>query len=478
MRCGRLIAIWVFLTLAGTYAYFWHARDWNVASRLMLTYALVDRGTVCINGLEDHTRDRARIGDRYYTDKLPGLSLLAVPPTFLAKLVLHIPDHPLGRSGRGFTHWPTDYWATLGTSGLFSALTGALLVLLAFDLGCGPRRAALVGLSYGLATPAYAYATLAYGHQATAFALLAAFALLWKAPQFSHPGLAVAIGGTSTAAAPVIELQVAPVAAILGSCLLIQVAGGRLPPRTLVAFACGALVPLAVLLVYNQAAFGTPWDMGYFHEDIAAFRQVHSTRNPLGLGWPKPQLVEPLLIGRYRGLFYYAPILLLAPLGWAVLLRRRRWVLATSSFAACVAVLLVNLSYPEWTGGWSTGPRLLTPLLPFAMVPVAGLMAAGWRGAVALAAGLALAGAILVLLFQGVGARVPHDIADPLGQYVLPAWSAGRLTRTLAAVVSPQSVRGLPRDLRYLQFVPLVLFQLLMVTGVGLLCRCRPERPQ
>ena len=39
----------------------------------------------------------------------------------------------------------------------------------------------------------------------------------------------------------------------------------------------------------------------------------------------------------------------------------------------------MNLSYPEWTGGWSTGPRLLVPLLPFAMLPVASLLAVGGR---------------------------------------------------------------------------------------------------
>ena len=80
----------------------------------------------------------------------------------------------------GFAYWPADYWVTLGTSGLLTALTGVLLVGLARDLGCGPRRAALVGLAYGLATPAYVYATLSYGHQASAFALLASFALLWR----------------------------------------------------------------------------------------------------------------------------------------------------------------------------------------------------------------------------------------------------------------------------------------------------------
>ncbi|HEY2159114.1 MAG TPA: hypothetical protein VGH33_26030, partial [Isosphaeraceae bacterium] len=70
-------ALGVFLILWASYAFFWHARDWNSASRLMLTYALVDRGTIVLNGLEEQTRDIAYFRGRYYTDKLPGFSLLA-----------------------------------------------------------------------------------------------------------------------------------------------------------------------------------------------------------------------------------------------------------------------------------------------------------------------------------------------------------------------------------------------------------------
>ena len=54
-------ACWVFLILLFSYAFFWHSRDWNTASRLMLTYALVDRGTVAITGLEQQTNDKASL---------------------------------------------------------------------------------------------------------------------------------------------------------------------------------------------------------------------------------------------------------------------------------------------------------------------------------------------------------------------------------------------------------------------------------
>src|SRR5205814_7892005 len=102
-----------------------------------------------------------------------------------------------------------------------------------------------------------------------------------------------------------------------------------------------------------------------------------------------------LLWGGYRGLLFYAPILLLAVPGWVVLFVRRRWNVALVSMFVVAAVLLVNLSYPEWTGGWSTGPRLLVPLLPFAMLPVAGLMAgtSRWsKAATIIATGLAVVG--------------------------------------------------------------------------------------
>src|ERR1700709_2273070 len=123
----RRPGVWVFVILLGSYAYVWQSRDWNTASRLMLTYAVVDRGTVSIDGLEDHTHDRAKFRGRYYSDKLPGFSLLAAGPYVVAKWARRLPGHPLRRPGRGFTHWPADYWVTLATSGLLTALTGVVL---------------------------------------------------------------------------------------------------------------------------------------------------------------------------------------------------------------------------------------------------------------------------------------------------------------------------------------------------------------
>lgn len=470
-------APWVFLLLLGSSAFFWQARDWNTASRLMLVYALGDRGTIRLDGLDRQTGDIARFQNHYYSDKLPGFSFTALPAYLVGKAVLGWSPHPVG--AQGFAYWWPDYPTTLAVSGAATALLGALLAIHARRLGCGPRRAALVGIAFGLATPAYVYSTLAYGHPLTGLALVGAFLLVARHEPGRSQGTSVAAGFLAAFAATV-ELQVAPVSLLIGLLLLGKVAARLRPFGDLLGFAAGAIPPTAALLFYNAAAFGSPFDMGYFHHATARFAEVHSRSNPLGLqplAWDK---AVPLLIGPYRGLFFYAPILILAVPGWGVLLRRREWGLALGSFGACLAAFLVNLSYPEWSGGWSTGPRLLLTAIPFAMIPVAAVLGTGSRVALAVALLLAFAGGALMLLFQGVGGRLPDSLGgvpldDPLRQVVwplwrgdpLPGWWIGeRYTRTLAGLAWDAEVARLPAGARGVQFAPLLVFQAGMLAAI------------
>jgi hypothetical protein len=143
------------------------------------------------------------------------------------------------------------------------------------------------------------------------------------------------------------------------------------------------------------------------------------------------------------------------------------------------AVFAVNVSYPEWSGGWSTGPRLLVPLLPFAMLPVAALLATGRRWALAAALLLSIAGGVLMFLFVGVGARIPPYYDDPLLQVVvpqwtgttLPEWKEGPFARNVFGLALPGAVVRLPTALRGLQFLPLLLAQGGAITLLWLLLR-------
>ena len=461
--------VWTFAILLMSYTWFWHGRDWNSASRLMLTYAVVDRGTIVIDGLDDQTRDIAVYRGRHYTDKMPGFSVLGLVPYAAAKLTLGLPPHPLG--AKGFAYWPADYWVTLGVSGLSTAAIGTLLTRLARRLGCGPRTSALVGLSYGLATPAYVYATMSYGHQPAAFALLASFMILRDV--IGRPTTRwIVMAGFLAAYASVIELQVGPVSAILGLDLVVQVAARKRPVGALFAFGSGALLPTLLLLGYNAAAFSSPFDMGYFHLITEQFAKVHNKDNPLGLTRPDWSVAPQLLWGPTRGIFRTAPILLLATPGVFILIRRKAWAWLITPTLICMAVFWVNLSYPEWTGGWSTGPRLLVPLLPFAMIPVVALLGWGNRRWIWAASGLTLLGAVIIFLYQGVGGRIPNPIENPFLEGVWPLWSGrpvppwsfhGRFEKTVIDLLAPGWLTEVPERSRWIGFVPLVVFQVLAI---------------
>ncbi len=163
--------------------------------------------------------------------------------------------------------------------------------------------------------------------------------------------------------------------------------------------------------------------------------------------------------------------------GWIVLAARRNWAVLAVTLSACVAVFLVNLSYPNWNGGFSTGPRLLVPLLPFAMLAVAACLSLNWRVITVIAVLLGLAGGGIMLLFQGVGGRIPPAPDDarnvsiashPLRGIVWPLWRGDpvppwregvRFDRNLVSWRWKKAEPPLPAGWQWVQFFPLILAQ-------------------
>ena len=71
----------LFVLVFGVYAYFYQGGGWNQNSRFDLTRALVEQGTASIDDYQANTGDKARVNGRFYCDKAPGVSFLAVPCT-------------------------------------------------------------------------------------------------------------------------------------------------------------------------------------------------------------------------------------------------------------------------------------------------------------------------------------------------------------------------------------------------------------
>ncbi|MEM6993273.1 MAG: hypothetical protein AAF721_22360, partial [Myxococcota bacterium] len=68
------------LALLFTYGFFVDAPAWNQNSRLALTRALVEDHTTAIDRYHVTTGDKSKRGEHFYSDKAPGVSLLATVP--------------------------------------------------------------------------------------------------------------------------------------------------------------------------------------------------------------------------------------------------------------------------------------------------------------------------------------------------------------------------------------------------------------
>ena len=196
----RLNALALFLLLLVSYAYtFPRWADPNQNSRLDMVVAVVDDGTFQIDKYVANTVDYAKVGDHYYSDKAPGAAFLGIPVYAALKVVLDLPvmdgltdrlanssafQSTLRSEGSGVLKDKVRFALaqvaiTFVVAVLPSALIGVMMYfLLAKFTDHAGHRAAVV-LTYGLLTPAFAYATAFYGHQLSAALLLGAFYLVF-----------------------------------------------------------------------------------------------------------------------------------------------------------------------------------------------------------------------------------------------------------------------------------------------------------
>ena len=142
-----------------------------------------------------------------------------------------------------------------------------------------------------------------------------------------------------------------------------------------------------------------------------------------------------------KGLFWYAPIVLLAPFGFFAL-RRRDARLALACAASAASLLLAACAWWAWDGQAGWGPRLLLPALPPLLV-FAGLAPSGSARPVR------FAGALALVLGAGVnllGALVPFPAVYALSSVVPPQPISGGARGRHGVRDRARSGRRPPRD--------------------------------
>jgi hypothetical protein len=410
----------------------------NTKSRMFLALSISESGSISIGDYGPLTEDRAERAGQYYSDKAPGMALLALPAIMAARPLLARrsggdvcsgPDCWFQANGRTNPYYNALYY--LATAWTSVAITAAAVVLFrSFVLFLYEDRAAatFAALALAFGTPLGAWATTFFEHAAAAswlFAGLVAAHWAGRQPGDSlRPGTAGMLVAAPLGLALVTSyLTAVPVLLVAAYAL---VGAWRKPRRwvataALAAMGTGALI-VAPLLAYNWAAFGSPSSVGYGHLD--GFEGMQE--GLFGISWPDLSALRGLTIDQYRGLLWVAPIVILYPLGLLAMLRdHRSRALGVLSAAVMAHYLLVNSGYAYWEGGFSLGPRHLIPVLPFLMLAIASLWVEA--GAVLRSLMVALGGSGAAVNIMAMATTVTPDSANPhpITDIIVPRFLAG-----------------------------------------------------
>jgi 4-amino-4-deoxy-L-arabinose transferase-like glycosyltransferase len=459
MARERRIALLIFLVLLCCYGYFFPRwAEWNQNSRMDLTLAIVEQGTIQIDDYFENTGDYAEYGGHIYTDKAPGTSFLGAPVYFAFKLLADTPPMraalrrvggsqalaaTLKEGGTGLLEQKVYFAAALYATTFFtvafpSALLGALLFLFMGRLLCSLLSRSALALAYGLGTIAFPYSTVFYGHQIATALLFFAFYLLFCIRQREMSNRWLWIVGGLMGLAVLIEFP-----ALVPLITLSLYAFWFLERKwEIVRLVLGG-VPFALILGwYNAAAFGSPFSSSYRY--LGRFPQISNT-GFLGFSWPSLEALWGVTFSPYRGLFVLSPFLLLVIPGFWHLVRSRKWRAEGLLWLIIILAQLALVSaWYDWFGGFAIGPRNLLNVLPFFMLPVAFYVQAWQKRPLqrGLVWGLVVVSFILVWIASVSGQEfAPYATTNPfpLVDFFWPKLRNGEITRNLGMVVGLSS---------------------------------------
>jgi len=385
---------------------------------------------------------------RIYAGKAPGMGFLGVLP-HLAHLKLRQALH-WGPPSKAATIW----WLRVSCVILPTLLT---LLWLARHLTLRldrPRIGVAVTLAAALGSLSLTYGQVFAGHQTSGLALVLCFGAVLRAGPSGHPW-SVALAGFASAAATCIEFPAGPPGVLLLGWLLLR----RRSSKDLLWLAMGAALPAGLLAHFDTVAFGAPWRLPYSHLENQGFVQDIAP-GIFGISLPNKEKTLGSLFSPYTGLYFFAPWMALAWLGFLGM-RGARAVKGTASFwldrraealiafLICLYFIYFQCAHSLWRGGWVVGPRYITAMVPFAALAVAhGIDALpSWPRRIA-AWILGTSGVVATVvtgLCSAVSQGFPIGVHNPLNEVVGPLLKLGWVARNpLMELKVPGVWSGLP----------------------------------
>ncbi|MBN1339867.1 MAG: hypothetical protein JXA03_11120 [Bacteroidales bacterium] len=336
--------LWVYfifnLILSGYYIDSWS--NSNTVSRALPIITWYEEGTFKIDKYHKLTCDKAFVNDHYYTDKAP-LPTYAVLPFFglMKSLGVVKPDENGNLWGK--------HVLLLG-SFLLASLPFALILLSLFK----NLQSKNVSLSPVLLSMLPFYGSFIFVFAGTYFSHLFAGSLLLlsytflKRDQFFIAGIFAGLSFLS-------EYNLAIFIFMLGIMILVRYR--RIKPFMF--FSCGILPSLLFIIYYNSLFSSSPFTFMYKHHNFTELEVNYI------FVLPGIKSIWGLSFSPYRGMFFFAPVLLL--LAYVLYVRMKsgavKSVLKSYLFFPFLVYFICMASYFAWWGGWTYGPRLLLAVI-------------------------------------------------------------------------------------------------------------------
>jgi len=354
-----------------------------------LVHSIVNEGTFAIDTYHANTIDKAYFNGHYYAGALPGPSLIAVPfyivfkglytfvPQSIKELVGGVQSFKKEAQANTTFYGKVDnveYFLSqaflhVTVVAVISALASVLLFGSIKLLGYSDRIALLTSLLYAFGTIVFFYSTLFFEQIFSAGVTIAVFYLVLRlsiTPMESRkPGNLLLIGLTVGSG---FLIEYTMVFVVLWMAVWLWFIGTR---RGLMFYMLGIAPWILIHMGYSWILFGNPWTTPYAYL-ISVHETVHGV-GFFGATYPRLDRLFQLLAAPERGLFLYMPIAIVAFIGLAdqVLRRKTHRLPAAIILAITLFYLIFFSAYTNWRGGSAFGPRYLIAFIPLLGIGVA-----------------------------------------------------------------------------------------------------------
>lgn len=411
-RYGWLVAI------AAAYLYIFpyypKLHSANELPRVYLVKAIVEDHTFAIDrGVKTwgETSDLSKYDGRFYQNKAPGASLVAVP-------VYAVVSWIAGPPSLAVSMWLCRVVTSVVPSLLLLWLLWGYLARFAPE----PATRRLVLVAYAFGSMAFTYAVQFYAHQLGAVCIASAWILAEGVADRARGVRTMVVAGLLAGLAPVVDYQTA--FAVVPLVVYIAWRLRAWSRRDLVqAFGLATLaaaIPLALLLYYHHACFGSVFKTGYNYAVTFGADHEHGL---LGMTTPKPVAIWGTMFAPDNGFLILAPWWLLAIRGGVIRFRRGDRALVYLIGALVAIFFYFVWSLHAWRAGWEVGPRYIVALQPF-LLPLVATTLAEWRtrpAMIGLAGGLILIGVVIYTVSTATLPTWPAN-GDSVGAFTNPLY--------------------------------------------------------